>query len=509
MQTTLSSRRYHYVALVSSFAILVALIAGTVGCAPQCNLTISSTAGGSVTTPGEGASKYGQGAVVDLVATPDAGYRFVSWTGDVDKVNDIYAAETTITMNGDYSITANFEAIAAERMTIRDWYDLHAIRDNLSGHYVLMSDLDSKSAGYHEMAGPDASNGKGWEPIGSAYRNPDTGEWEAVDPFVGTFDGQGYEIADLFVDRPDEDGVGLFGAVNAGGIIQDVGVINADVTGGWAVGALVGQNWYGTVTACHSTGDVTGDSVVGGLAGRNWYGAVVDSHSAGNVTGVFSVGGLVGANSRDGIVMGSWSVVSVTGTSGVGGLVGNNHQSAISASYGGGSVTGQYCVGGLVGSNDHATLTNSYSATIVAGNHGVGGLVGSNYYGSVDNSHADAFVTGFADVGGLVGANDGTVSNSYATGNVTGDVSVGGLVGSAGETEGTASNSFWNTETSGQTDSAGGIGKITAEMKTIATFSDAGWSIVAVADPGARDPSSIWNIADGETYPFLSWQAVS
>jgi len=74
------------------------------------DLTISSTAGGNVTTPGEGTSTYGQGTVVDLVASPDSGYRFVSWTGDVGTIGNTTAASTTITMNGNYSITANFEA---------------------------------------------------------------------------------------------------------------------------------------------------------------------------------------------------------------------------------------------------------------------------------------------------------------------------------------------------------------------------------------------------------------
>jgi uncharacterized repeat protein (TIGR02543 family) len=72
------------------------------------NLTISSTAGGAVTDPGEGTFPYDAGTEVDLVATPDADYHFVNWTGDVGTVDDVNAATTTITMNGDYSITANF-----------------------------------------------------------------------------------------------------------------------------------------------------------------------------------------------------------------------------------------------------------------------------------------------------------------------------------------------------------------------------------------------------------------
>jgi len=75
------------------------------------DLTTSSTGGGSVTTPGEGVFTYDEGAVVDLVAEAEEGYRFIEWTGDVSTVDDVYAAETTITMNGDYSITANFVAI--------------------------------------------------------------------------------------------------------------------------------------------------------------------------------------------------------------------------------------------------------------------------------------------------------------------------------------------------------------------------------------------------------------
>jgi uncharacterized repeat protein (TIGR02543 family) len=74
------------------------------------NLTVGSTDGGSVTTPGEGPFAYDEGEVVDLVATPNSGYQFVEWTGDVGTITDVYAASTTITMNGDYSITANFMA---------------------------------------------------------------------------------------------------------------------------------------------------------------------------------------------------------------------------------------------------------------------------------------------------------------------------------------------------------------------------------------------------------------
>ena len=80
---------------------------------------------------------------------------------------------------------------------------------------------------------------------------------------------------------------------------------------------------------------------------------------------------------------------------------------------------------------------------------------------------------------------------------------IGGLVGDNWDT---VSNSFWNTETSGQSTSDGGTGKTTAEMQDIATFSGAGWDIIAVG-LNETNLAYIWNIVDDETYPFLSWQS--
>jgi len=75
----------------------------------QYNLSISSTIGGSVTTPGERTFSYDAGIVVDLVAEAEPDYNFVNWTGDVSTIEDVGDAQTTITMHGSYSITANFE----------------------------------------------------------------------------------------------------------------------------------------------------------------------------------------------------------------------------------------------------------------------------------------------------------------------------------------------------------------------------------------------------------------
>jgi uncharacterized repeat protein (TIGR02543 family) len=101
--------RLIHVARVTILLITVALIVGMPGCAPtQYQLTISSTPNGSVITPGEGTFTYNEGKVVRLVARSALGYGFVAWTGDVATINTVNSFSTTITMNGDYSITANF-----------------------------------------------------------------------------------------------------------------------------------------------------------------------------------------------------------------------------------------------------------------------------------------------------------------------------------------------------------------------------------------------------------------
>jgi len=74
----------------------------------QHGLIISSTAGGSVTTPGEGTFTHDADEVVGLEVSPDAGYEFDKWTGDVSTVADVNDSTTTITMDADKSVTAMF-----------------------------------------------------------------------------------------------------------------------------------------------------------------------------------------------------------------------------------------------------------------------------------------------------------------------------------------------------------------------------------------------------------------
>jgi len=150
-------------------------------------------------------------------------------------------------------------------------------------------------------------------------------------------------------------------------------------------------------------------------------------------------------------------------------------------------------VGGLAGVNG-GTISNSYASGNVSGVYYVGGLAGDNLAGTITNCYAISTVTGNSDaIGGLVGMNynGGTITNSYSTGSVTGGSYVGGLLGE--NVGGVITDSYWDTETSGQPTSAGGAGKTTAEMKQQTTFVD--WDFV-----------NIWAIEEGVSYPYFLWQ---
>ena len=77
----------------------------------QRTLTTSSSSGGSVTTPGEGAFQYDHGTTAPIAATASPNYHFVNWTGTgvtAGKVADPNLPSTTITMDADYAVQANF-----------------------------------------------------------------------------------------------------------------------------------------------------------------------------------------------------------------------------------------------------------------------------------------------------------------------------------------------------------------------------------------------------------------
>jgi hypothetical protein len=309
---------------------------------------------------------------------------------------------------------------------------------------------------------------------------------------AGEFDGNGHKISNLSFNFGFVSHVGLFGYLASSGEVRGLGIENANINTPVAdyAGSLVGLNGGGTVSNCYAAGAVTHNQAIhetgrgmgaGGLVGLN-NGIVSDSYFSGSVSGKGDVGGLVGENDAFGTVIDSYSAGTITGTWGTGGLVGHNWRGTVINSCSTGNVTGTSWTGGLVGRNDafedgEGTVSNSYSTSSVTGNSHAGGLIG--------------------------GSAHGTVSNCYSTGSVSSNESVGGLM--AFSHEDAVSNSFWDIETSGQATSAGGTGRTTAQMQSTATLSGAGWDIIAVA-LNQTNTTYIWNIVDGQTYPFLSWQ---
>ncbi len=186
----------------------------------------------------------------------------------------------------------------------------------------------------------------------------------------------------------------------------------------------------------------------------------------------------------------------IQGDDNVGALVGVLRSgTVIGCGIEGGSVSGDLYVGGLAGGSN-GTISNCYTTSSVSGNCDIGGLAGYNN-GAVSNCYATGSVTGTNDyVGGLAGYNDdGIISSCYATGFVSGTNYVGGF---SGYHSGTLSVSFWDTESSGQSNGVGsggslGItGKTTAQMHSMTTF--LGWG----------SESAVWTIDDTNDYPHLA-----
>ena len=202
--------------------------------------------------------------------------------------------------------------------------------------------------------------------------------------------------------------------------------------------------------------------------------------------------------------------VSITGDEYVGGLCGYNNYGSITSCYASGSVTGDDCIGGLCGYN-RGSITSCYATGSVTGEDDyVGGLCGYNYSGSITSCYASGSVTGDDCIGGLCGRNYyGSITSCYASSSVTGDGSyVGGFCGYQRGSSAEMENCFWDTETSGQTDGyyldssypgtvTNVLGKSTAEMQTITTFTDAGWDF--------SSNQAVWKEVVG-WYPFLAWQ---
>ena len=270
--------------------------------------------------------------------------------------------------------------------------------------------------------------------------------------FNGSFDGNGHIIRNLtYTTTTAGNYAGLFG-YTSNAAIKNLGLEDVNIyTAGGRIGGLVGQQDYGTFTSCYSTSSVistaNSSAINGGLVGWQFCGSIDSSYSTGNI-----------------------AATSAVSTAYAGGLVG-------SQSYGAGPIASCYSTGNVV------STTN-----------------GPSSYGS----GVDVFA------GGLVAAYSGSIKSCYSTGqaSATGNhfVYKGGLLGYK-STGGIVTACFWDINTSGLNTSAGGTGETTAQMKTLSTFTSAGWDFT---NETANDINDYWRMCvNGVNYPHLNWESIA
>ena len=242
-----------------------------------------------------------------------------------------------------------------------------------------------------------------------------------ISEFSGTLDGQGNKIKFLYINRPDQDNVALFGQLSKNGTIRNLGLTSCNIIGKNYTASIVGSNNGGTVSNCYSSGTIKGNENIGGIVGDN-----------------------------NGPVKFCYNSALINGANNIGGIVGNGSVSS--------SISKSYNIGKVVGKNLN-----------------IGGIIGANS-GNISNCFNNGVAIGAGEVAGISGRNYGTISNTYNRGYING---TGGYCGAInGYGNGSITNSFWDNENSGLTTSNGGTGKTLAEMKTQSTYSN--WDFLSV-----------------------------
>lgn len=414
----------------------------------ELELTVVTEGGGVNVQPGPPHSLW---SVVRLVPEPETGYRLAGYElyYGTDK-SFIVPIETDIVWTVSHSTSMLIKFLPDQSIYIDDISDLQKIGNDINfplfWSYIITSDIDaSESSGWN--------GGKGFSPIGTSVF------W-----FSGKIIGGGHTISNLFINRPDEQGVAVFKYVDQSAEISDLNFSGANVVGEIGSAILAYENWGEIRNVALGGCVVSGYSHVGGLVTRN-----VGSLTTCSITGNSEVssttdyaGGICAFNDPGGVIYLSNVDANVSGGSYIGGLVAVNI-GVIRKSYSTGSVSSSVSyVGGLVGTNQ-GTIFRCYS-----------------------HSNVNCVEYG----GGLVGINLANVEETYSTGSVTeNSPNSGGLIG---YNMGNVLRSFWDIETSNYTTSAGGTGKTTAEMLERATFEAEGW-----------DFELVWANDDNTLYPYL------
>jgi hypothetical protein len=330
-----------------------------------------------------------------------------------------------------YAAGGNFgggTGILTDPYLIEDVLDLQAMNEYLTAHYALANDIDASATSTW-------NSGTGFLPIGQWVADGD-------EPFSGSLDGRNYTILNLYINRPLESYIGLFGWALTDHFIKAINLTGADINGDTCVGVLIGMNENGTIENVSVSGSVFCENIngayAGGIVGLN-YGDVTLCSAAVTAGGCYYVGGLLGYH--DGAsVSDSFSYTAINGSYYLGGLIGYISSGTVTDSYSQGTVTGTYDeIGGFVGTND-GTIFGCRTSTDAEGRSYIGGFSGNNY-GTITNCYS----TGFANAdlefsGGFTGyINGGLISSCYSIGNASGADYTGGF---SGITRGTIENCY-------------------------------------------------------------------
>ncbi|MEE4175997.1 MAG: T9SS type A sorting domain-containing protein [Bacteroides sp.] len=282
-------------------------------------------------------------------------------------------------------------------------------------------------------------DGEGWLPIGDNDQRATL-----------YYDGNGFKISNLTINRPEKDFIGLFGAIQDTNL-WNIALENVNITGNSYTGALTGFSSNCDIYQCYSTGQVLGENILGGLVGTATnYSYLESSFAAMDV------------------------IQNEASNQQAGGLVGRLNESEVLSCFSSGNVSGSDYSGGLIGGvNAFSFVFGSYATGNVEGNNFVGGLVGS-----IQNS---------------------TFALCYSTGEVSGNIA-GGLIGESFATDGYYS--YWDTETSMQSSSYGGTPKTTAAMTQEATFENWDFEDTWAIQENTTYPYLQWQLGPWEhNYP--------
>ena len=380
--------------------------------------------------------------------------------------------------------------------------ELQNMNLNLAGHYYLTGNIDASDT-------INWNGGAGFVPIG-----PHTTEYGLANRFIGTFDGCGYKITNLFINRGSGWNVSLFGCISSPAVIANVTLENVSITGDdYYTASLVSEctsyDAAGDVLIqnCHASGIIasygTGFGYCGGLIGRinrktgdaSSLTYLYDSSSAceldmSSATNYNYRGGFVGY-AIYAVIKNCYATGDLTGgnygKNYFGGFAGVIRFSSVSFCYSTGSIEGVgNCGGGFAGFiGDGAIVSSCYSTGDVGGNTILGGFGGQIQAGDVVPTDAyvtdcyswgDAAATGTI-VGGFCGASANThnhFTNCYSKGSASGTGSVGGFIGDAHPSLDVES-CYWDKQASGNptTDEGKGEGHITVWFRKKSHFT--GW----------------------------------